>query len=92
MFGDILGKKSVNKKPDEYLLLKDEGFFKWFECPTCGMKFESDGSGMNCEVVVEIGPTGRGRRLRPICPCKQPSYDLYPPVEKKPLPKGQTLK
>lgn len=55
-----------------YILLKDEGFSKWFECPVCGMKFESDGSGMNClQVITEgTGPTGRGRTAHnePACP------------------------
>ena len=57
---------------DGYILLKDEGFSKWFECPVCGMKFESDGSGMNClQVITEgTGPTGRGRTAHnePACP------------------------
>lgn len=55
-----------------YTLLKDEGFSKWFECPVCGMKFESDASGMNSiSVITEgTGPTGRGRtqHLEPACP------------------------
>jgi hypothetical protein len=50
-----------------YILLKDEGFSKWYECPVCKMKFESDASGMNC---VNVIPTGRGRTAHwePACP------------------------
>ena len=55
-----------------YTLLKDEGFSRWFECPVCNMKFESDDSGMNCiSVITEgTGPTGKGRtqHLEPACP------------------------
>lgn len=55
-----------------YILLKDEGHSKWFECPVCKMKFESDNSGMNClSIITEgTGPTGRGRtaHYEPACP------------------------
>jgi len=55
-----------------YILLKDEKYSKWFECPICKTKFETDASGMNCvNVITEgTGPTGRGRtcRYEPACP------------------------
>lgn len=55
-----------------YILLKDEGYNSWWECPACYMKFESDMSGMNmvCVITENTGPTGRGRtaHLEPMCP------------------------
>ena len=55
-----------------YILLKDEGFSAWWECPVCHMKFESDLSGMNMVSVItkNTGPTGRGRTVHwePMCP------------------------
>lgn len=55
-----------------YILLKDEGYSFWWECPACGLKFESDLSGMNCVSVIteNTGPTGRGRTAHwePACP------------------------
>ena len=55
-----------------YMLLKNEGYNSWWECPACKMKFETDISGMNCiNVITEgTGPTGRGRtsHLEPACP------------------------
>lgn len=61
-----------NNLDTHYILLKDERYSKWFECPICKTKFESDASGMNCiNVITEgTGPTGRGRtsRMEPACP------------------------
>ena len=55
-----------------YILLKNEKYSKWFECPACKLKFETDASGMNCvNVITEgTGPTGRGRtsHWEPACP------------------------
>ena len=84
MFEDILGRSrrkmlivEEGTPEPEYMLLKDEGFSKWFECLVCGMKFEADASGMNTKIIVGTGPTGRGRRLEPACPKCEPYDDNF---------------
>lgn len=64
--------ESFIKPMSPYILLKDEGYSFWWECPACELKFESDLSGMNCiNVITEgTGPTERGRTAHwePACP------------------------
>lgn len=86
MFDDIIGKQKSKKKmlikkapcsEPEYMLIKDEGFSKWFRCGQCGSQFEADGSGMNTKLIVNTGPTGKGRRLEPACPWCEPANDDF---------------
>ena len=74
MFEDILGRKSKPKEVVDYpyILIKDEGFSKWFKCTGCNRQFEADASGMNCKVKRFTGPSGRGRHLEPQCPFCEP--------------------
>lgn len=75
MFNDILGrgpKPKVEVEKPPYILIKDEGFSKWFQCTTCSNQFEADASGMNCILNTGTGPTGKGRTLEPACPFCEP--------------------
>ncbi len=69
---DYMEAKFYWKHHEGYILLKDEGYSFWYECPVCGMKFESDLGGMNAvNVITEgTGPTGKGRTAHwePACP------------------------
>jgi primosomal protein N' len=76
MFNDILGREPKTKvevkNEPSYILIKDEGFSKWFQCTTCRNQFETDVTGMNCTLKTGTGPTGRGRHLEPACPFCEP--------------------
>lgn len=75
MFDDLFGKRKKEKIVEGVycMLIKDEGFSKWFQCQSCSMQFEADASGMNTKLVTGTGPTGRGRHLEPACPKCEPN-------------------